>query len=122
MDERFGGVIQALADAIERDHAQVWQWLHGRRAISEKTAAHIEAKLDLAPGTLSGQPNAGKVVSNVVDALPQRERDEVVQFLMFKLQHTDSDLLGPEKFAAYMKLLTQLRAAKPPDPTGRLLD
>lgn len=52
IDEQFGTVLAEFARAIERDDAQVWQYVKGDRNIGERMARHIEAKLKLARGDL----------------------------------------------------------------------
>lgn len=51
IEQRFGGRTADFARAIERDDAQVWQFMN-QRSIGEKLARDIEAKLGLARGAL----------------------------------------------------------------------
>lgn len=55
LEERFAGKIAAMARAIQRDDAYLWQLLNpskNGRQVGERTARHIEKKLSLASGAL----------------------------------------------------------------------
>lgn len=56
-NDRFGGKITALAEAIGRSDAHTWQLLKsGKRGIGERMARHVETKLGLQRGTLDLTP------------------------------------------------------------------
>lgn len=58
IEQRFAGRTADFARAIERDDAQVWQFMNGHRPIGEKLARDIEAKLSLPHGALDrGAPS-----------------------------------------------------------------
>lgn len=116
LEQQFDGVIQALATKIGRDHAQVWQWLRGTRNISERTAVHIETECGLPAGWLSGEVMLGRIVDEVVSALDRKDVDEIVAYLMFKVQQASTSVLEPERFGKYMKLLSQFKAKDPKAP------
>ena len=56
LEERFEGRISALARAVDRDDAYLWQLLRGNRNVGERVARHLESKLGLGKGALD-QPS-----------------------------------------------------------------
>jgi phage repressor protein C with HTH and peptisase S24 domain len=60
-EHRFNGKKTDMGRAVERDDAQVWQWLFGRRDVGEKLARSIESSLRLPVGALD-QPMGAQVM------------------------------------------------------------
>jgi hypothetical protein len=65
LEQRFRGRIAELGRAIEKDDAYVWQLLNGKRNIGERSARHIELKLELAPGSLDSATMSGQTALTV---------------------------------------------------------
>ena len=57
IDQQFNGVVADFARKVERQPAQVWQFLNERN-IGEKLARDLEVKLGLDPGTLDNEAGA----------------------------------------------------------------
>ena len=60
-EHRFQGNKADMGRAVDRDAAQVWQWLAGHRHVGEKLARSIESSLRLPVGALDA-PMAAQVM------------------------------------------------------------
>lgn len=101
--------LQAFANAVERDHAYVWQLVHGRRPIGEKIAAHIESALSLPKGYLSDEAPVGTVVAEAVKALPPDIQRESLNHLLYLIQRASSVAASP-RFGSYTKMIQGIMA------------
>jgi len=76
LEQRFNGRIADLGRAIEKDDAYVWQLLNDKRNIGERSARHIELKLELAPGSLDSATMSGQTALTADELeLVQRYRE-----------------------------------------------
>lgn len=67
IDRHFAGNAAALARAVDRSPAWIWQVVHEYRRMGERMARHIERCLELESGALDGEQQV-RVNPQVVEA------------------------------------------------------
>lgn len=110
IETRFGGNASALARALKRSPAQIYQYLHGHVKIGDAFARHVETTIPgLWPGYMDGKPAHTAALESVAAGVPKKVADAVSDLI----EVAEREPREAERIAAVIEILIKQSDSEP---------